>query len=247
MSFLIRLCRSLSRRATAKPGAGMGNLVSPLSVMAFAALLTCGHNSIAADVMTRIDTASGVVGMPPANFEFALWGDGEPGRWTIVNDPTATSGMAIEHVSTDPHEDRFPLAIYQPLPLENAEIDVRFKIVSGTMQSAGVAVCLRNASSYYAVIASALEHRIDLVLFMNGRIQRIDSAEAEVTANRWHALKVMINDDHFIAYLDQKKLFTTFDRTRMKDGRFALLTQEDNVTRFEQIQIRPLPNSYEPQ
>jgi len=155
-------------------------------------------------------------------------------------------GLAIEHVSTDPHEDRFPLAIYKPLLIENAEIDVRFNIISGTMQSAGVAVCLRNAGNYYAVIASALEHRVDLILFKDGKIERIDSAEAEVTSSRWHALKVVVNDDHFIVSLDQKKLFTTFDRTRMKDGRFALLTQEDNITRFDQIRIRSLPNSYEP-
>jgi hypothetical protein len=196
--------------------------------------------------VTNVDLAPADVGTPPADFEFAQWGNGEPGRWTVVRDPTAADGRTIEHVSTDPHEDRFPLAIYKPLRLENAEIDVRFRIVSGTMQSAGVAVCLRNAGNFYAVVANAIEHRVDLLLFREGKIERIDSAEAEVTLNRWHALKVVVNDDHFIAYLDEMKLFTTFDRTRMKDGRFALLTQEDNVTRFEQIRIRPLPNSYLP-
>ena len=35
---------------------------------------------------------------------------------------------------------------------------------------------------------------------------------------------------------------TTFDRTRMKDGRMALWTREDNVTRFDGIEIRPLPS-----
>jgi hypothetical protein len=194
----------------------------------------------------KVEFGPASVGMPPADFEFALWGDGEAGRWTVVRDASAIDSIAVEHVSTDPHEDRFPLAIYGPLPLENAEIDLRFKIISGTMQAAGVAVCLRDATSYYAVVASALEHRVDLVLFMNGKIEHIDSAEAEVTPTRWHALKVVVNDDHFIAYLDQKKLFTTFDRSRMKDGRFALLTQEDNITRFEQIRIRRLPDSYEP-
>jgi len=43
--------------------------------------------------------------------------------------------------------------------------------------------------------------------------------------------------------LDTKVLFTTFDRARMKDGRMALWTREDNVTRFDQIEIRPLPNT----
>ena len=217
-----------------------------LGRIAVAALLACVTAAIAAsDLVTHI-IAPAHVGLPPADFEFALWGDGEAGRWAVVNDATAADGIAIEHVSTNTQEDRFPLAIYKPLLLENVEIDVRFQIVSGTMQSAGIAICLRDAGNYYAIIASALEHRVDLILFKDNKIERIDSAEAQVTSNHWHALKVVVNDDHFIVSLDQKKLLTTFDRTRMKDGRFGLLTQEDNITRFEQIKIRPLPNSYEP-
>ena len=217
-----------------------------LGRIAVAALLACVTAAIAASDLVTPIIAPAHVGLPPADFEFALWGDGEAGRWAVVNDATAADGIAIEHVSTNTQEDRFPLAIYKPLLLENVEIDVRFQIVSGTMQSAGIAICLRDAGNYYAIIASALEHRVDLILFKDNKIERIDSAEAQVTSNHWHALKVVVNDDHFIVSLDQKKLLTTFDRTRMKDGRFGLLTQEDNITRFEQIKIRPLPNSYEP-
>jgi hypothetical protein len=35
-------------------------------------------------------------------------------------------------------------------------------------------------------------------------------------------------------------LFTAFERTRMKDGQIALWTQEDNVTRFDRIEVRVL-------
>jgi hypothetical protein len=186
------------------------------------------------------------IGQPPVDFEFTISGHGEIGRWTVVEDPTTTDGTSIEHVSTDPQEDRFPLAVFAPQVLENAEIELRFKILSGTLQSAGIGVCLRNPESFYAILASALDHRVDLILFLNGKATRIDSAEAEVTDNAWHHLKVTINDDHFIVTIDGKKLLTTFDRTRMKDGRFALLTQEDNVTRFDRIRIRRLPASYDP-
>lgn len=190
---------------------------------------------------STIEIAREDVGEPPSNFEFSLRGEGQPGRWIVVLDPTAIGGVAIEHVSTDQHDDRFPLAIYKPLRQENVEVEVRFKIVSGTMQAAGVVVGLRDSDDFYAVSASALEHRVALLLFMNGKIEQIESAEAEVMLNRWHMLKVVANDDHFAVSLDQKILFTTFDRARMKDGRVALLTQEDNVTRFDQIEIRPLP------
>jgi len=215
-----------------------------VTVIGVAAWISCGVPQLAAqDATTKIEFAKSGIGMPPDGFEFARTGEGELGQWTVVRDPTAVEGVAIEHLSTDQHDDRFPLAIYKPLALENAEIAVRFKIISGTFQSAGIAVCLRSPASYYAVSASALEHRVDLLLVMNGKIERIDTADAEVTLDRWHTLGVTVNDDHFVVSLDKKGLFTTFDRTRMKDGHIALWTQEDNVTRFDQIQIRSLPSS----
>jgi hypothetical protein len=190
---------------------------------------------------TTIDIAINAIGAPPSGFELAQTGEGEPGQWTVVHDPTAIDGVAIQHRSTDPRDDRFPLAIYQPLSVENVQASVRFKIVSGTMQAAGLAVGVRNRDSYYAVSASALERRVDLLLFAKGRAERIASAEADVALNRWLTLRVTADDDHFTVALDGKELFVTFDRTRRKDGRVALWTQEDNVTRFDQLEIRPLP------
>jgi 3-keto-disaccharide hydrolase len=209
-----------------------------------AASIACGAARLVADDVTlKIDFAKGGMGIPPVGFEFARTGEGDLGRWTVVRDPTAVEGIAIEHVSTDQHEDRFPLAIYQPLSTENVELSVRLKIIAGVSQTAGVAVSLRNPDSYYAISANAFEHRVDLLLFSGGKSRRIDSAEAEITRDRWHTLGVRINDDHFTISVDGKVLLTTFDRTRMKDGRIALWTQEDNATRFAQIEIRPLPNT----
>ena len=218
------------------------SLLAAIGVVAWMASAACGLADQAAT--TRIPIGGDGVGMPPAGFELRQTGEGEPGQWTVVRDPTAANGFAIEHASTDQHEDRFPLAIYAPLAFENAEIAVRFKIVSGTMLSAGIALSVRNPDSYYAVSASALEQRVDLFLVMDGKIERLEgSAEANVEVNRWHTLQVKLNDDHFAVSLDTKVLFTTFDRARMKDGRMALWTREDNVTRFDQIEIRPLPNT----
>jgi hypothetical protein len=207
------------------------------------ACLASGGRSVAAEA-TSIDLARDGAGAPPAGFAFARTGEGELGQWTVVRDATAASGFAIEHVSTDRHEERYPLAIYQPLSCENGEIAIRFKIVSGTMLTAGIAFGVRNPDSYYVVSANALEQRVDLLLVMNGSIERIETgAEVNIESGRWHALKVIFNDEHVAVALDQKVLFTTYDRTRRKDGRIALWTREDNVTRFDQIEVRPLPNT----
>jgi hypothetical protein len=185
------------------------------------------------DAVTTIDFAKSAIGSPPSDFEFQRTGQGDLGQWTLVRDPTATAGIAIEHVSTDPHDDRFPLAIYWPIAAENVEVKVRVKIVSGPSLTAGFAVGLRNPNAF--------EQRVDLLLFANGKPSRVDSAEAEVLRDRWHTLGVTLNDDHFKVSLDEKVLFTTFERTRMKDGHVALWVQEDNVTRFDRIDVRVLP------
>jgi len=205
------------------------------------AALACGGASLAAEEATRIDLAKSAVGLPPADFDFQRTGEGDLGQWTLVRDPSAADGLAIEHVSTDQHDDRFALAIYRPIAAENVEVKVRLKIVSGPTRTAGLAVSLRNPNSYYAISANAFEQRVDLLLFADGKPTRVESAEADVMPDRWHTLGVTLNDDHFTVSLDQKVLFTAFERTRKKDGHVALWTQEDNVTRFDRIEVRVLP------
>jgi hypothetical protein len=193
------------------------------------------------DDMTTIDLAKSAIGSPPADFEFQRTGQGDLGQWTLVRDPTAAEGVAIEHISTDQHDDRFPLAIYRPIAAENLEVKVRLKILSGPSLTAGFAVSLRNPNSYYAISANAFEQRVDLVLFADGKPARVESTEADVMPDRWHTLAVTLNDDHFKVSFEGKILFTAFDRTRRKDGHIALWTQEDTVTRFDRIDVRVLP------
>jgi hypothetical protein len=220
--------------------ANAARLVAALGVVTITTLGGVSRPAAQEHVATA-EIAQGRIAQPPADFSFMRTGEGALGQWTIVADATATQRVAIEHVSTDPHQDRFPLAIYTPVTAENVKVSVRFKIVSGTMLAAGIALGVRDPDHYYAVSASALEHRVDLLLFVGGKAERIESAEADVTQDHWHALSVTANDDHFAVSLDQRLLFTTFDRVRMKDGRIALWAQEDNVTRFDQLEIRVLP------
>jgi hypothetical protein len=220
--------------------------VSSILVSACGAVVFMGYAIVqlpAQSVITRIDIGKSVIGTPPAEFDFRVTGEGDLGKWVIVNDPTAATGRAIEHVSIDQHEDRFPLAVYKPLSLENVRLTVRFKIVSGTMLTAGMAVGVRDHGNYYSVSASALEQRVDLSLFQNGKVKRLESLDADIARGRWYMLGLIVNDDHFAVSLDGKLLFTAFDSSRGKDGQVALWTQEDNVTRFDQIEICSLPTA----
>jgi hypothetical protein len=193
--------------------------------------------------ITKVDIAKNESGAPPADFNFLRTGEGEPGRWTVVRDTTAVNGIVIEHVSTDQHENRFPLAIYAPFSSKDVKVSVRFKIIKGTMQTAGIAARFVDIDNYYVVDASALEERVDLFRVVNGKKERIWGTDADVAPNRWHLLELQANDDQFTISLDRNWLFTARDSTLPSDGQVGLWTEEDNVTRFDRLEIEAFPAS----
>jgi len=194
-----------------------------------------------AEPSSAIDIAGNGIGVPPADFEFWRAGRGAVGAWSVVRDPSAAGGAAIEQYSTDRSEDRFPLAIYKPVSARDIKVSLRFKMVRGTMQSAGVAIRLRTPDDYYLVRVSALETRVDLLRIADGKSERIAGIDADVVMNTWHVLGVVAVADRFDISLDNKPIFTAWDQAFTGDGHIALWTAEDNVTRFDSIAIQPLP------
>lgn len=182
------------------------------------------------------------VGRPPANFEFARTGQGGPGQWVVVSDPTANGGRAIEQSSIDRTDYRFPLAIYTPLSAKNADVSVRFKSVAGKVdQAAGIAMRLVDGDNYYVVRANALEDNVRFYRVVKGRREQIEGANLKVTANQWHTLGLKVEGERFTVTFDGKQLFTATDRTFTDAGRVALWTKADSVTRFDRIEIKTLP------
>ena len=221
--------------------------IATLAAAAFTAALVAAPatRSLVVHAGPAVDTGKEDVGAPPVDFEFLRTGGGEPGQWTVVPDTTAVEGTAIEHVSVDPREDRYPLAIYAPLSPRDARISVRFKIIKGSMQTAGLVARFVDADNYYLVSPNALEERVDLFRVQNGRMERIWGTDADVGRYHWQTLDLIVEHDQFTVALDKKWLFTASDRAFLGAGRIGLRTEEDNVTRFDQLEIKPLPSSEE--
>jgi hypothetical protein len=199
------------------------------------------EGAAAQDVATRIKIEKSEIGSPPVNFELLRTGKGTSGQWTIVRDPTAITGAALEQSSADETENRYPVAIYEQLSLKNVEFRARFKIMSGSMRNAGIIVRFIDPNNYYVVSASALEGRVDLFRMVGGKLTRIAGTEADVIRDHWHLLAVLANGQQFEVSMDNVPLFTTWDRTFLADGRMGLWTEEDNATRFDSLEIAALP------
>jgi hypothetical protein len=191
-------------------------------------------------IMIAIDQMK--VGAAPAEFEIARTGRGSVGQWMVVTDATAVKGQAIEQTGADPTDYRFPLAIYRPASATNLDVTVRFKAMSGKVDRAGgIAVRLSDPDNYYVVRANALEDNVRFYRMVKGKREQLAGADLKVTANEWHTLGLRAEGERFTVTFDGKTLYTASDKTFSSTGRVALWTKADSVTRFDQIEIKPLP------
>jgi hypothetical protein len=218
-----------------------GRAVALRTISATMLVASMVAQAFAVDAKASIGLEEKGIGSPPEDFDFGITGQGQPGQWTVVRDVTAINGIATEQSNTDPTENRFPLAIYKPLSLKNLAASVHLKLIKGAMQTAGIAFRFVNSDSHYVVSANALEGRIDLFRVLGGKMKRIGGTDAEVVLNHWQKIGLVAEGDRFTVSLDNAWLFTIWDRTFLTDGRIGLWTEEDNVTRFDQFEIKALP------
>ncbi len=119
--------------------------------------MALGVPVMAQHVATTVDIARLPPGLEPEGFTFGRTGQGAPGEWRVVPDPTATAQKAIAQTSKDTTDYRFPLAVYAAVSAKNVDVTVRFKSVAGQVDEAGgIAVRLTTPDDYYVVRANAL-------------------------------------------------------------------------------------------
>ena len=76
---------------------------------------------------------------------------------------------------------------------------------------------------------------------VKGKRQQLTGANTKVTSNEWHTLGLRAEGERFTISFDGKQLFTATDATFKVPGKVALWTKADSITRFDQLDIRPLP------
>ena len=190
----------------------------------------------------RLTFADSSPGAKPADFVFALTGNGRPGEWVVVEDASADGGRALAQVDADRTDNRFPLAIYMPTVPADVEITTRFKPVSGKVdQAGGIAVRLIDRNNYYLARANALENNVRFYRVVAGRRQELAGANIKVASGVWQTLTLRADGKRFSVALNGKVLFTHMDETFSSPGKVALWTKADSVTRFNWIDIKPIP------
>jgi Galactocerebrosidase, C-terminal lectin domain len=218
-------------------------VVTAAAIAIIAGVILCpGGEGFSQSAATVIAIAKMEVGEPPAGFKFGRTGQGGSSQWTVVDDPSSSTGRVIEQSSTDRTDYRFPLAILEQFFAKNLEISLSFKSVSGRVdQAGGIAVRVADADNYYVVRANALEDNVRFYRVVKGRREHLEGVNTKVTGNQWHTLGLKAQDDRFTIEFDGKTLFTTSDKAFAEAGKIALWTKSDSITRFDQIAIDVLP------
>jgi hypothetical protein len=186
-----------------------------------------------------IDLSRQLVGQPPQNFEFWRAGEADPGHWKVVREASSDGGMSIQRSGAD-RTARPSLAIYAPVSAVNGKVRARFKLIDGSVPSAGIAMRVTSPDDYYLVRASAYEQRLALLHVVHGAIEEIAGVDADIVQDHWQTLEIVTRDNGFTISLDDQWVLTAFDYGKLVDGRFGIWTERDDVTRFDQIEIAPL-------
>jgi hypothetical protein len=204
-------------------------------------VLSVPPGSAAAQQATVFVFENSEPGKFPVGFVVGQTGPGAPGRWALVADPTAPSGLlVVGQLDADKVVDRWSLLMLDAVKAKNLSLSVRFKAVAGEAgRTAGLIARHRDDNNYYLVSADALAANVRLYHIIDGVRAEIGSAPAKVTAEEWHSLGLVAVGKEFRVNFDGQTLFEVEDDAIGDAGKVGLSTEADSITYFDDLSIQP--------
>jgi len=205
------------------------------------ALIVAGGGYAAAQQATIFVFENSEPGKLPAGFVIGKTGPGAPGRWELVADPTAPSGMlVVGQLDADKSAERANLLMLDAVKAKNLALSVRFKTVGGeTDKSAGLVARHRDDNNYYLASADALDEKVRLFHVLDGVKAEIGSAPANVTADEWHSLGLVVVGSALQVSFDGQTLLEVEDSSLNDAGKVGISTADDSITYFDDLSIQP--------
>lgn len=193
------------------------------------------------------DFDSAPLGQVPPGFTAALTGAGAPGQWHVQEADDAPSGrQVLAQLSDDRTNARYPHLVRDDVTARDADISVRFKTLSGTVDaSSGIVFRYQDSGNYYVARANALEDNVVAYKTENGKRSNIGvrgkgssyGVQADVLHQQWNSLRVIANGPVFEVFLNDRKLFEVEDATFTTPGKIGLWTKADAVTQFDDLRV----------
>jgi hypothetical protein len=180
-----------------------------------------------------------IPGQPPKGFTLAVSGKGPRIVWTVVQDRQAASRPNVLVPSGNAElAENFALAVVDGPMLQNGEISVRFKALSGENdQQAGMVWRYKDPQTYYAVCASSREDSCSVYRVKNGKRKLLATSLFIIVPYTWHELRVVFVNDHYTVLIDNEIVLGKKDSSFHEAGRIGLLTQGDSSIQFDDLHV----------
>jgi hypothetical protein len=182
------------------------------------------------------------LGKTPPGWSVTATNPGVAPQWQVLKDRTApTQPYVLAQTSRDGKDGRCPLAIFDGMSVQNGDVSVRMKPVSGQEDRAGGVVWrYRDANNYYLVRANALTKNVAIYKVENGRVSQLTAlVPHDIPSNAWSILKVSVRGDRFQVYVNHRRILQGFDHTFRGAGKVGLWTVADSVTYFDDFRVYP--------
>ena len=128
----------------------------------------------------------------------------------------------------------FPWCVKKDLAIADGFVEVKFKPISGSEDSAGGLVWRwKDGDNYYVARANALENNVSLYYTTGGSRNTIKYMDAPVPANQWHTLRVEFSGKKIKVLLDGKPNIELQDTHISGTGAAGVWTKADSVTAFD--------------
>lgn len=195
------------------------------------------------DVAAAWDFDSDQVGTPPGTWHI---GQTNPTKalatWQVVKDSTAPSQPHVLALTrTRNHNGTYNLAIAENTSLEDIDLTVKVKAVSGGEDQGGGPIWrCKDENNYYVCRFNPLEGNFRLYKVVGARRKQLDSAKVKTQADRWYTIRVTMVGDRITCYLDGKELLHAREDTIRGAGNVGLWTKADAVTSFDDLTVRPM-------
>jgi hypothetical protein len=184
---------------------------------------------------------SGQVGTAPSGWTIAETNRGAAPRWEIRRDQTAPTPPYVLAQLSNATGQRCPLAIFNDLTLHDADVSVRIKPVSGSVdQAGGLVFRYRDPNNYYLARENALTRNVAIFKVENGQSRQLTPAvQHDIAANTWNILKVSVRGSRFQVYVNHRRILQGWDKTFNGWGKVGLWTEADSVTYFDDFRVYP--------
>ncbi len=182
------------------------------------------------------------VGAVPKGWGVYLTGNGKPGVWKVLEDPSAPSGThVLAQTSSYGAGYHFNLAVAEDTDYKDLEIEVKFKAVKGREDRGGGPVWrYKDPNNYYICRANPLESNYRVYKVVNGVRKMLESASVKIPSGVWHSLRVVQRGNHIQCWYDGKKYLDVVDNTFTDSGKIGLWTKADAVTYFDNLEVSDL-------